>query len=681
MRRFGLLLLVLGLFLSGFQVQAEPVNLQIKPGHLLIGPQAFYLDDPLENLEPGQLFSVEKRREFKPLNKPYNNLGIHEAPVWYLARITNPTDQTIDWLLRTGLFDMKTAVYLHRPQDSASQFQTLKPWEYALKYELFDFQLGAHETVDLLVRADAVVWHVEWLELLDERSYWQDTIRDGILAAWYYGALAIMIGYNLLLFLSIRDSVYLWYVATMLTFGFFQFIGIDRFGVVWSEDMNFYSVWSYLSALPVSVAFTVFTQRMLHTKVVCPNWNRLLNFNLFFSIGVLVFGWFLQPESLEYLVTPLGFLLPLLLIGAGIHSHLAGNEAAKYYLTAWGVYLVGLTGFTAGFFGLWFFGLSPWSANWLVKICSAGEIVLLARALGARYNAIKARMIQSQQEMIVLKENQAKMLEAKVIERTKELQEEQERTLDSIRYAKIIQDSYLPERHFDFESFRLEALYSPKDIVSGDFYFVHLEGQTLWMVAADCTGHGVPGAMMTMIGLSSFRRAIVEQHLNDPGAVLNEVSKLVKSGLQKERRITDDGLEGACCKIDLNTGLAQIASARLPIIIWQKGELIKLKGDRVQLGYENSPTNHTYQIYSHKLGLGDRIFITSDGLIDQPGGEQGFGFGFKRLARFLETQHHSDLAQELEQLGSALDQYRADYKRVDDICCLALEFGPQATLA
>jgi ligand-binding sensor domain-containing protein/serine phosphatase RsbU (regulator of sigma subunit) len=331
--------------------------------------------------------------------------------------------------------------------------------------------------------------------------------------------------------------------------------------------------------------------------------------------------------------------------------------------------------------------LPPWYRTWwFYTIC-----VIIALIGIYAYNTYKTKK---------LREDKIK-LEKEVAARTRELREEKEKVetinkevieqkaviehknleiTDSIRYAKNIQEALLPaitalQKDFP-ESF---VLYMPKDIVSGDFYwFTKREGKN-YFAAADCTGHGVPGAFMSIIGNSLLNEIVAEQHVYQPAEILNNLHVGVKTALNHnkgefERR---DGMDIALCAIDKETLTLEYAGANRPLWIYRKNATDKaeiVKPDKFPIGGIEFDFEEKRKFNNHtiKLQKGDCMYIFSDGYADQFGGTKGKKFMVANLQRAFAEIALKPMNEQYEHLYKIFTEWRGQYEQVDDVLMIGL---------
>lgn len=249
-----------------------------------------------------------------------------------------------------------------------------------------------------------------------------------------------------------------------------------------------------------------------------------------------------------------------------------------------------------------------------------------------------------------------------------EIEEKTNDILDSIKYAKRIQNTILPgedklSKIFEHDHF---VLYKPKDIVSGDFYWAtRFENKSIFS-AIDCTGHGVPGAFVSIVGFNALNRTVNEFKLRQPAAILDKLTELVVDTFSQSESNIKDGMDIGLCSIDNTTLKLEFSGANNPCVIIRNGEAIELKPDKQPIGEfeERKPfTNHDFQ-----LQKGDCVYILSDGYADQFGGPKGKKLKFKALRDLLIEISTLDVKMQLKRLDDSFMSWKGDYEQLDDVC-------------
>ncbi|MEO9531749.1 MAG: SpoIIE family protein phosphatase [Crocinitomicaceae bacterium] len=273
-------------------------------------------------------------------------------------------------------------------------------------------------------------------------------------------------------------------------------------------------------------------------------------------------------------------------------------------------------------------------------------------------------------------------LEGVVEERTKEISEknevlhEQKKEIeDSINYAQRIQEALLPlEEEMKKWVPNSFVLFKPKDIVSGDFYWFTKTGNKLVFICADCTGHGVPGAFMSMIGSDRLNIIVEERNIVNPGLILSELNIAIKRSLKQdgEKGSTKDGMDAAVCMIDLDTKELRYAGANRPLWIVDENGLEEIKATKVAVaGF--TPDSQVFKEHVIPLKNGLKFYMTSDGYADQFGGERGKKLKVKTMKQLILEGCNDDYAIQKEKLDKHLVEWMGDHEQIDDVCVVGFQ--------
>jgi len=279
--------------------------------------------------------------------------------------------------------------------------------------------------------------------------------------------------------------------------------------------------------------------------------------------------------------------------------------------------------------------------------------------------------IEAQRDDLESQRNQLEIQRDLVIAQNREI-------IDSINYAQRIQAAMLPPESYITELLNENfILYKPRDIVSGDFYWVKQVNQYVVLVAADCTGHGIPGAFMSMLGISYLNEIVQRREITQANQVLNELRKQIKHSLRQhgQRDESKDGMDMAICVIDLKSMKMQYSGANNPLYLIKdvKGtpELNEIKADRMPLGYyqgkDISFVNHDIQ-----LNMGDTFYMFSDGFIDQKGGKDNKKFMSKNFKNLLLEIHDQPMYDQKDILDKTLLDWMGNNSQMDDILVIGV---------
>lgn len=253
-----------------------------------------------------------------------------------------------------------------------------------------------------------------------------------------------------------------------------------------------------------------------------------------------------------------------------------------------------------------------------------------------------------------------------------QLESKNHEILDSINYAKRIQSAILPPTTFVKsclpDSF---ILYLPKDIVAGDFYWMEKVGDKILFAAADCTGHGVPGALVSVICHNALNRSVREFKLTDPGKILDKTRELVIEQFEKSQDDVKDGMDISLCSLEGSDLF--YAGAHNPLLIYreEQGILEEVKADKEPIG---KFANHTpFTTHKLKVNQNDSIYLFTDGFVDQFGGDKGKKFKSTNFKQLLQNLQENSIAEQEQILTNTFEDWKGHLEQLDDICILGVK--------
>ncbi len=247
---------------------------------------------------------------------------------------------------------------------------------------------------------------------------------------------------------------------------------------------------------------------------------------------------------------------------------------------------------------------------------------------------------------------------------------------DSINYAKRIQQAILPPTDLIHSAFKDSfLLYQPKDVVSGDFYGFFKKDDHIIIAAADCTGHGVPGAFMSMIGNEQLSKIINEKGITKPSEILNELHSGVRSALKQDNLSGEsrDGMDIVLCKIYLKEKKLEYAGANRPLWIIRNKELIETKANKQPIGGLETDNRKLFTNHEIKLQEKDCIYLFTDGYADQFGGDKGKKLMVKNFERHLTELHSESMAQQETLIHKKFEEWKGDNEQVDDVLVIGIK--------
>lgn len=308
-----------------------------------------------------------------------------------------------------------------------------------------------------------------------------------------------------------------------------------------------------------------------------------------------------------------------------------------------------------------------WQTLWFRTI--AGLIILLTLFGLYRWRTSALRTRQKQLEKTVEDRTQE-------LQKEKELVEEKHKEItDSINYAERIQRSFLATKDLLDENLKeYFVLFQPKDVVSGDFYWAtKLQNNQFALVTADSTGHGVPGAIMSILNITCLEKAVQEDKLVEPGEILNHARLNIIERLKKDGSADGgkDGMDASLVCFDLQTKKLNYAAANNPVWIVRQNEILEFAPDKMPVG-KHDKQHIPFTSNQVELKTGDVVYTLTDGMPDQFGGEKGKKFMYKKLKELLISISNDTMEMQKEKLSKAFFDWKGDLEQVDDVCVIGV---------
>jgi serine phosphatase RsbU (regulator of sigma subunit) len=510
----------------------------------------------------------------------------------------------------------------------------------------------------------------------------------------YYGIMVAMLLYNLFVYSVLREKSYLYYLFFLFSMlGFSLSYYGQGFQHIWPNlpAFNRFNIPFFIASLSLSAL--AFGREFLNTPKRMPVANRVLEVLMAISSAILLLSLVLPSKASTISAVFMGLPSISTLVYVAVVSLRRGFMPAKYFTLAWSVFLLG-----ALLTALRSLGALPHNffTVYSIQIGSAVEVILLSLALADRITtlrkevaerALEKERIEKQKEIEQKEfiEKQNERLELLVAERTHELYERNKHITDSIQYAQRIQKAILPSKQQIVRSFPESFIYfKPRDIVSGDFYwFAEKDNKTI-VAVVDCTGHGVPGAFMSMIGNTLLNQIVLERGVTRPAEILNQLHEEVRFALKQDEMETESGKDGmdiSICVFHQLHHILEFAGANNSMYFVKNGELKEYKGDRMGIGGTRKTTNERFSNQIIKLGEEDvTIYMASDGFADQFGGQDGSKFMARNLKKLLlELSSIKSLKAQHLQINKAMEEWRGEEKQIDDQLIVGFRISANAS--
>lgn len=244
--------------------------------------------------------------------------------------------------------------------------------------------------------------------------------------------------------------------------------------------------------------------------------------------------------------------------------------------------------------------------------------------------------------------------------------------MDSIQYAKRIQTAILPSLELFSPNLEHFVLFKPRDIVSGDFYWAEEIDGKYMIVTADCTGHGVPGALMSMLGVSLLNEIIISKEINRPDLILNELrNKIIEALKQEPGNILKDGMDMTVCLLDIEKRLLQFSGANNPLYLVSDGQLTQIRGDSMPVAIHD--IMNPFSLHQVELKPGDAFYTFSDGYADQFGGPAEKKFLIKNFRNLLLSIQDLPMIEQGNRLDEVFEDYRNELEQIDDVVIIGVK--------
>lgn len=544
--------------------------------------------------------------------------------------------------------------------------------------------------------------------LTETHSFYKTKINERYFQGIFIGIIIIMILYNLFIYLSVRHKSYLYYILMLIGCGAIWINNYKLHFEYFFPDTPLSSIieTGILVSSFFGIFLLLFTQNFLMTRSRHKKWHFVFNIFIILLILQPVVNYVIPQFYLVFRMVSFtsGLIVFILIFILSIVSLIKKYRPARYFFLANLMFSTGAIIFILA-------ALDVMPLSWIaMNSMQAGtilQVALFSFALADRINILKHENEESQLKIIKqLEENEAlkdkvnRELEQKVKERTLEISQQKEEIMtqrdeieaqrdlvinqkehieeifeeltSSIRYAERIQAAVLPSseqmaeilgEHFIF--------FVPKDIVSGDFFWATRIRERIIFCIADCTGHGVPGAFMSMLGITFLNEIVRREEVTNAADVLNHLRDNIVDSLKQQGRSMEqkDGMDISFCVIETDNQILQFAGANNPVYIIRDHELFELKADRMPIAIHERMSPFTLKEF--KLEKGDCIYLFSDGYADQFGNSDsssgGLKFKYKPFKNLLTENSQKPMDEQKAIIEKIFYQWKGNLKQIDDV--------------
>jgi len=636
-----------------------------------------------------ELKSVLKSRK---LENTIENLDFTTSIFFIDFIITNETGTDVDIVLETArpitnrvwLFDNKYGHYVYSgdgipydAKDISSKNSALPIHVAAKSSRHYTLTLGSDGEI---ISLPMIFW--------EEKAFQQSERNQQFAFGIFYGIFLFVIIIYFTFFLLLRDRLFLFYTIYVFFSGLLQF-AFDGYVHQYLFTSGGYLTQHAIIFIAGLTVFFVLHYALRYLELE----GKLKKVALIFSGLVLSISFLsLIPGKIYELSYPLinasSFISVLFLLIVALRIRKKNSKISRLFVIGMFSLLTGAVIFILGNFSVID---APLLTQNSLKTGTLIEIICLSILMAGKYKSLQEEKEQVQLQLVQELEEKNKLaaevnirLEKEVAERTKEietqrimLKEKNEDFVSSVKYAERIQSALLSnEQKFKSILPNSFVIFQPKDIVSGDFYWIELLKPTkLWpdelvvYATADCTGHGVPGAFVSIICNNLLKLGKTHPDVQSPGQALDFVSKEINETLNSEYSDEQirDGMDISLCTIDRKNRMLYFAGAKNGVYIVRDKELIEIKGDRHGIGYTDDSATISYTTQEIQLEKGDILYTCSDGYVDQFGGPRGKKFGSKRLKELLLSISNEPLNNQGSTLENAFDIWKDEEEQVDDM--------------
>ncbi|MGZ4098663.1 MAG: 7TM diverse intracellular signaling domain-containing protein [Bacteroidia bacterium] len=671
--------------------------LELQKDPVRIGKHFVFFEDEKAKMSFHQV-QKQKGFVFKDLDIP--NFNITKSAIW--GKIKFVCKENLNWYLQIDPASFNKVVFYQKQGGEEWREEELgnafPKWQRPLQinHYMFRIKVSKQDTTEVYFMVKDYYPMQFDIKVGTLESFVEQIHNSDIYNGICYGIMIMMLIYNFYLFATQKTIVYLYYVLYVF------------FSMVFSAYLGGYALHfpslllkliQFAPILPPACfgIFGLLFTLQLFKEVFSLRYKRLV----YIFISVAAADILLSITSLvhlaENIIQPLGLLLGILCISGAIIALRKKHSSAIFYLMGFGAYMGSLFYLIFSAQGAFTATNFTWHA---LATGSAIESIMLSFAIGDKLKVSLREKQKAQEEAILqAKENerlvkeQNVLLEYKVKERTVELEEKNKEILDSIHYARRIQHTLLA--HAEFLKSNLPehfVLFKPKDIVSGDFYWATSIGskqkagasdtagilptadcQRFYLAVCDSTGHGVPGAFMSLLNISFLNEAITEKGITDPGKVFDHVRKRLIENISQDGG--KDGMDGILSCFEKgtngNTTLLNYSAANNAPVLIRNNEVLALDKDKMPVG--QGEKKDPFSSYSVELQTGDCIYLFTDGYGDQFGGPKGKKFKFRKLEEKLLEVNRLPLADQKEILEKTFNDWKGNLEQVDDVLVIGIK--------
>lgn len=688
------------------------ITLDDETTNATVADQAWISEDAGHQVEIHSLLENDTLT-YRPISKPLEIIDFTTSR-WIVKFDVKNTDQFQEILLETArpitdradLYEVKNDSVIRSWSNGDMIPFEEKSWDHRKNIYPITFKPNETKSFYLILESDGEMISLP-LIFWEEKAFHDTSYDNNLFHGFYFGVLALVVFIFFFFYLLLKEKSFLYYILYVA----FQFL--LQFSLEGFTHQYFFRDQLYLSNASVllSAAGTVFfvilyATSFLKIKERSQFWNRYFNWVLMGLSIITIMALF--PGGTKAISYPIINLLSLVgtvsIIIVIFRFKRKGYHVNNAFTLGFIFLIAGAVVFILGNLGV--FGDARIS-QLALKIGSGLEILALSVSMAGKYKELQEEKEKAQEKALENLETIVAQRTEKIEEQREKIEEQHKDMLDSIKYAQRIQGAILPtDEHVKEVIPDSFIYYQPRDIVSGDFYFVEdvttRDGDKVSLFAAvDCTGHGVPGAFMSFLGNNYLMQSTKIEHINTTGEALDFLNQGIFKSLKIEEYVKRgvpirDGMDLTLCGINHSTNQLYFSGAKNPILIitdakhldeWEKVDaekkimtealedgkiLVEVKGDRRPIGLYGKFSDEHFTTHKLPIRSGDLIYSYSDGYIDQFGGPRNKKFGTKRFKRLLLDISDASMEEQKQQISDTLEEWKDGRENLDDILVMGV---------
>lgn len=659
---------------------------------IILNQNEFYYWENNEKRKIESEFQSLLQLDFKKLPAKVPNFGFIKHDVWFTFRVFNTTDKNSVLIFSLSNANLDQAELLAFGKNSKrperiflSDLDDFSSRNVYAKKLAFYLKVPKKDSIRYFLRINNGGEQFHFTPVIQTSSHFlvRESVENYFLGI-FFGILVFVSLFNAFMWIITRERISLFYTMYLITFLFLQ-LSLLGFGkqYLWQEN-DFLSNHANPFFASASVFFLLlFSRSYLNLKNILPRIDKIFQWMQYPILLCAIVS--LIPTTQTYtssilFVNGFTFLLNIIILPVAFIVVRKGYQPAKLFLIAFFLLVVSVFAFVLKNFGVL---PSNFFTDFGFQFGSSAEVILFSLGIVIRFKNFREEAIHRLKQINELKEKANIELEETVKIRTqeindqkKELEYKNSEIISSISYAKRIQEAILPTdekvKHLLPNSI---LWYAPKDIVAGDFYWIeqkHFKGKDyLFFAIADCTGHGVPGAMMSVLCTNSLNEAL--EGLTAPGTatILEKCSSILSEKLSQHSKEINDGMDISLCCLESETASLIWSGANNPLWILRNGELLEFNGTKRPIG--KSSSDLPFEEHTIQLETEDRLFLFSDGIQDQFGGPGQKKFMKSRLREVIVGSGKDSLTLQINQIKDRVLSWKGTCEQVDDIAIWTID--------